>query len=384
MEYYGVIHPRRREILQLCSTALTKYTRYYAFPAILHRDRNTLLVVYKDGVSHGWDPANTDVRLSQLMFDVPSQCIVHRQTLWEDKNFIPQMGEYAQMPNGDICVYVDMQSRTERSKRTGMEMRRSVDGGNTYGPSQKVGIIDGVEYGYPLNFCERNGLVYMLAMTFPYLNGSKNDRQVHVVSSDNNGFNWRFEANLTESLKLRFNESTLVATKEGFVLFTRGESARHGGNASDDADSPACLVMLDKSFKLLRMRDCRATRCDFSQVGRPRLYQYNGKLLLITRQFIHTNEGMRMALDLFIFDPDSFEILARFRLDDPVADTQDGHYANLYLDETGQKRMLRVIDYETCPTPADPSIVRKPDIVQYSFCVDELIEQCREEVEIDF
>ena len=91
-----------------------------------------------------------------------------------------------------------------------------------------------------------------------------------------------------------------------------------------------------------------------------------------------------MTLDLFVLDPQTLEITGRFRLDDPVAEKQDGHYANCYLDNTGATPMLRVVDYETCPTPANPTIVRKPDIVQYSFAVEELLAQYKEETGHDF
>ena len=144
------------------------------------------------------------------------------------------------------------------------------------------------------------------------------------------------------------------------------------------------MAMLDGHFRALRLRDYRKTRADFSQVGRPRLYEREGRLLLITRQHIATAEGVRMALDLFVIDSASLEIRARFRLCDPVAEKQDGHYANLYFDETGSRTMLRVVDYRTCPTPANPTILRKPDIVQWSFDWQALTRQFKEETGHDF
>lgn len=384
MEYYGLIHPEYKEILRLRSAAKADYARYYAFPAILRLDEDTLLIAYKNGQAHGWDPAGAKVALEQAVLDVRSQRIVRVDELYVGPGRIPQMGEYARMPNGDVCLYIDMQALGSSAERTGMEVLRSRDGGAHYAPAQRVGAVDGVEYGYPLNFCERQGRVYLLAMTFPYLQGSKNRRQVHVLSSADSCMSWRFEANLTEALGLEFNESALVATAEGFALFTRGEAPRHVENSGTDAEAPACLVMLDERFRLLRARDYRRTRNDFSQVGRPRLYPYRGKLLLVTRQHIRTAEGVRMALDLFALDPESLEIRARVRLNDPVVEGQDGHYANLYLDATGAKPMLRAVDYLTCPTPANPSVKRKPDIVQLSFDVEDLLRQYREEAGHDF
>ena len=45
--------------------------------------------------------------------------------------------------------------------------------------------------------------------------------------------------------------------------------------------------------------------------------------------------------------------------------------------------MLRAIDYLTCPTPANPSVKRKPDIVQFSFDLDALAAQFKEETGYD-
>lgn len=385
MEFYGVIHPDYKEIRRLRSSKKTDYVRYYAFPAILHAEKDKVLVAHKNGLNHGWD-VGAQVSLDQFVIDLKTQKVEDIQPIYCKDAMIPQMGEYVKMPNGDICVYIDMQAMDKNGKnyRTGMEGLRSKDGGRTWGESQRVGVIDGVEYGYPFDFCEKNGRVYMLTMTFANLVGSKNRRQVHVISSADNGETWRFEANLTETLGLEFNESSLIATEEGFALFTRGESARHQENAGSDAESEQCLVMFDDNFKVLRMRDYHATRNDFSLVGRPRIYAYRGLIWLITRQHINTNVGVRMALDLFGFDPKTLEIRVRFRLNDPVVEGQDGHYANLYLDETGDRTMLRVVDYLTCPTPVKTSIKRKPDIVQYSFDVDELIAQAKEETGNDF
>ena len=382
MEYYGIIHPDFCEFLRLRSTARTDYARYYAFPAILPVGEK-LLIAYKDGVAHGWEREGAEVRLEQAVLDIPSQRVERVDTLYASGDRIPQMGEYVQMPNGDVCVYIDMQDRSASARRTGMEALRSADGGQSYRAEGRVGAVGGVEYGYPLNFCERDGRVYMAAMTFPNLEGSEGRRQVHVISSADSGASWQFEANLTRDLGLEFNECALVSTDEGFALFTRGEAPRHAENAGTDGEAPARLVMLDGRFRPLRMRDYRATRGDFSQVGRPRLYERSGRLLLITRQHVRTAEGIGMTLDLFALDPQSLEVRGRIRLCDPVAGDQDGHYASLYFDSTHRPPMLRAVDYLTCPTPANPSVKRKPDIVQFSFDLDALAAQFKEETGYD-
>ena len=183
MEYYGVVHPDCGGFLRLRSTAKTNYARYYAFPAILRVD-GKVLIAYKNGVSHGWEKEGAAVSLEQAVLDVASQRVERVDVLYAAEERIAQMGEYVRMPNGDIGLYIDMQDRSATSRRTGMEALRSRDGGRTYCLEGPVGLVDGVEYGYPLNFCEKNGRVYMATMTFPYLAGSKGRRQVHVISSE--------------------------------------------------------------------------------------------------------------------------------------------------------------------------------------------------------
>ena len=261
MEYYSLIHPDYKEKLTLCASSKTNYERYYAFPAILRRDANTLLIVYKNGLEHGNDAKDGLVKLDQLMLDIPTQCVINRSTVYAKPDMIPQMGEYVQMPNGDICVYIDMQNSTYWGKRTGMEYLRSTDGGMTYSNSTKFGVIDGVEYGYPLDSCYKNGRVYLLVMTFEYLQGSENRRQVHLISTGDNGQTWRFEANFTKKLGLEFNESSIVALENGFALFTRGEAPRYRTNHGTDSEAENVLAVFDDEFNLLRVRDYRHTRC---------------------------------------------------------------------------------------------------------------------------
>ncbi len=380
MEFYDVIHPNFKETRRIRTTQSTGYSRYFAFPAILKTDENTVLIAHKNGIGHGDDKCR-QVSLDQLTLDIKTNTVVRTETIYEEVGKNPQMGEYVKMPNGDICVYIDMQNSQVLSQRTGMEVLRSSDGGSSYGEPQRVGIIDGVEYGYPFDSCEKNGRLYMLVMTFPYLTGSKDRRQVHVISTDDNGISWRRESNLTEALGIEFNESALVATENGFILCTRGEHARHLENTGNDMEASACIYVLNDKFEAIRARDYRLTRADVSQFGRPRIYLYEGKLMLVTRQMIRTCDGVRMVLDLFAVNPETLEILSRVRLDDPFSDQQDGHYASLFLD--GEDRLC-AIDYETCATPANPSISRKPDIIMMAFSVSELKAQHKEMTGFDF
>lgn len=47
------------------------------------------------------------------------------------------------------------------------------DGGRSFGPVQRVGLVDGVEYGYAFDAISRNRSTWMLVMTFANLPGGK-------------------------------------------------------------------------------------------------------------------------------------------------------------------------------------------------------------------
>ena len=261
-----------------------------------------VLIAYKNGVSHGWEKEGAAVSLEQAVLDVASQRVERVDVLYAAEERIAQMGEYVRMPNGDIGLYIDMQDRSATSRRTGMEALRSRDGGRTYCLEGPVGLVDGVEYGYPLNFCEKNGRVYMATMTFPYLAGSKGRRQVHVISSADSGASWRFEANLTGKLGAGIQRVRLDCHAGRICLVHARRSAAPCGKRGCGWRSPGLPGNAGRPFPRAASAGLSQNARRFFQVGRPRLYEREGRLLLITRQHIATAEGVRMALDLFVIN----------------------------------------------------------------------------------
>jgi hypothetical protein len=120
---------------------------YLAFPALIHLGSD-VWVSFKHGMSHGGSPgASLDlVRIDTTTDQVSAPRVIARLG---DK--IMQMGEWVKFPNGDLGNYIDAQ-QVEKPARIGMRAVRSTDGGKTFGPVERVGVIDGVEYGYPFCF----------------------------------------------------------------------------------------------------------------------------------------------------------------------------------------------------------------------------------------
>ena len=66
-----------------------------------------------------------------------------------------------------------LNTRRNRHHRTGVERCKSDDRGQTFGPMERLGPVDGVEYGYIFEAIISNGRVYMLAMSFPEMTERK-------------------------------------------------------------------------------------------------------------------------------------------------------------------------------------------------------------------
>ncbi len=364
MDHTCLYRPEWKQEWTLLRTQDTGYQTYYAFPALTRRE-NDVLITVKSGHKHWGD---THASLTQLRLSASDQQVSDVRVIYEENDLTPQMGEIVQMPNGDVCVYIDMQ-KSETSTRTGLWELRSFDGGQTYPVSRPVGVINGVEYGYSMDMVAKGGQVWMLVMAFPYQTGER-DREVHLITSKDNGESWEFCANLKELFGFPFNECALLACEEGFLVFTRGEADKRDRRSSlDDFSSGQHLVVIDHNYQVLRMRDYRKTTDFFTLTGRPRLYWLEGELCLFTRQWNEDVQNRMMSCDMFRIDPVTMEILSRVRLDEPRFPKQDGHYPLVYT----QDGLLHVITYITCPKDERETFEPKCDLVQLSFRLDEVL-----------
>jgi hypothetical protein len=273
-----------------------------------------------------------------------------------------QMGEWVRIPNGDIASYIDCQVKTDGTTRAGLRVVRSTDGGKTFGPLERVGIVEGVEYGYAFQAVVEQRTTWLLAMTFSSLTGGKavHPRRPHagsvdVIRSDDNGRTWRFVRNLSHEFgDASFNESTFIRHGDGFLISTRGYDDRQRVHVTDG------------SFRVLRQADLTATHPFIGgYVGRPRLFVRDGQVYLLGRNW--TTAPRVMQLCLFRLDPATLTVPAYSILDNAEkANVVDGYYAMPYFRGSGAETRLYVVDYKGIK--GQPA----PDIIHHEYRWDEV------------
>jgi hypothetical protein len=272
-----------------------------------------------------------------------------------------QMGEWVRFPNGDIANYIDAQSPGSATTRVGLRVVRSVDGGKTFGPLERVGVIDGVEYGYAFDSIVEGKTTWMLVMTFSNLTGGKSvyptrphAGSVDVVQSDDNGHTWRRVRNLSHEFgDVPINESAFIRQGDGFLVTTRGY------------DNHERLHLTDATFRVQRQTDLTAMHPFItSHVGRPRLFVRDGQIYLLGRNV--SKKGMPMQLALFRIDPETLGATSHVILDNAeMQNVTDGYYAMPWFRGTGEATMLHIVTYKGRDK-------QPPDIVHFAFRWDEV------------
>ncbi|MFO1436790.1 MAG: sialidase family protein [Verrucomicrobiaceae bacterium] len=309
---------------------------YLAFPTLIELG-DEVLVSYKRGKSHA---ADAGARQELLRLERATGKVLSTGTLAEVKGEIMQMGEWVRFANGDVANYIDAQE-AQGSLRTGLAVVRSNNGGTTFGPVQRLGVVDGMEYGYAFDSITRGSTTWMLVMTFANLTGGKlvfktksQPGSVDVIRSDDNGLTWRFVRRITAELgHAPINESAFMPHGDGFIVTARGY------------DNRQWLLRTDVAFKVLQKVDLNAAH-DFitSHIGRPRLFQRDVSCYLLGRNW--AAPGL-MQLALFKFDPQTLDITRYVILDNaekkPVA---DGYYAQPYWTERDGHTRFHVITYK--------------------------------------
>jgi hypothetical protein len=326
---------KQQSVEILAASSETPDRPYLAFPAIV--DLGTeVLVSFKHGRAHAGD---ADAPLEWLRFDKASSRTQPQGTLAAVKGEIMQMGEWVRFPNGDIANYIDAQK--PKVLRTGLAVVRSTDGGRTFGPVQRLGPVDGVEYGYAFDAISRNGSTWMLVMTFANLPGGKlvykyssQPGSVDVIRSDDNGRTWRFVRKLTHELgDAPINESAFVPHGDGFLIVARGYDDRQW------------LLRTDAAFKVVAKTNLPAAHPFLKTVDRPRLFQRDGSFYLLGRNRV----GQRAAeLALFRIDPDTLAVTRHVVLDTAPDQKSagDSFYAQPFWHERDGQPHFHLITYK--------------------------------------
>ncbi|QDS89094.1 hypothetical protein EC9_32910 [Rosistilla ulvae] len=328
---------------------------YLAFPAIVRGDEDHVLISYKRGRSHAND---TGAPLEVARFNVVTNEIESRKIVSDDPSLIYQMGEWLRFSDGSLGNFVDVQKVVvdqgkRANHRVGVQFVTTTDSGASYSPMQPWGAIDGVEYGYVFDGVEVNGVIYVLAMTFPELSAAKTrfDAQgkriygtVTALSFD--GKEWKFERNLTEEFGgAAINESCLIASEDGFIVATRGY------------DNKARLHRVDRTFEVRQSRNLTEQYDQIRGiVGRPRLFREGDGLYLLGRNYRKTG---KMELCLFRVDEESLEVEQGVVLGPRnQAKIVDGYYAMPYFTGSAKDRRLNIITYRRDSQAKSPDIVR--------------------------
>lgn len=344
---------KQRTFQILASSAETPDRPYLAFPAILERDTD-VLISYKHGRSHAGDADST---LEWIRLEKDSDRKISQQTLAAVNGEIMQMGEWVRFPNGDIANYIDAQRSSVL--RTGLAFVRSADRGHTFGSVQRLGRVDGVEYGYAFDAISQNGSTWMLVMTFANLPGGKlvykyasQPGSVDVIQTDDNGHTWRFVSSITKELgDAPINESAFVPYKDGFIVASRGY------------DSRQWLMRTDRDFKRLAATNLPTSYPFFKTADRPRLFQRDGFYYLLGRNRV----GERATeLALFKLNPENLSITRHVVLDTSANQSAgDSFYAQPYWQVRNAQTLFQIITYKRM---AGPGL----DIVRFEFDWDDV------------
>lgn len=327
---------------------------YLAFPAIVSSGKNEILLSYKRGESHARDIGAV---LEIVRYDLESGRRIQDPIQIGVPGEIMQMGEWIRFPDGSLSTYIDAQVVDSAGKhaRTGLARVTSRDNGKRFGSVERVGIIDGVEYGYLFDSATIGKRVYALIMTFEYLAGGR--RTVDALYTDDNGTSWHFLKNLSQEFgDIRINESSLLPYKNGFLVATRGY------------DNQQRLHFVDRKFNLIRETNITEdTPSIDSYMGRPRLFTYDGEHFIVGRNWRNRDRSIPMELGLARFNPDTLKVEKLFALDNASqGKVTDGYYPCPIIVDTGREKLLNVFDYRAY-------LGNPPDIIRLQFRSEEFL-----------
>lgn len=347
--------------------------RYLAFPVTQGLDDGSILVGYKRGYAHAFDREAT---FDLLRLDLKTQRGHRQEPPLHRPALNLQNGEFVRFGNGDIACYIDVQAPvreagSDEATRLGLIEFRSTDGGRTFRDVGRVGLVDGVEYGYAFEARTEGTTTWMLAMTFANLPGGRSVTPtrpkagaVAVLRTDDHGRSWRRVKDLTATFGAAINESSFLRYRDGFIVVSRPYAEAQP------------VIFTDDDFNVRRQVDFVA-RYGFvaKGMGRPRVFQRDGRFYILARNTFkpaaapptgRPGEHNRMRLSLLRFDPETLAVEQHVVLDNAGNESViDAYYATPHWVERQGKTYFNVVTYKRLSG-------RMPDIVRLEYLWDEV------------
>ncbi len=340
-----------------------KQNPYLLAPTVVRVSDREVFINFKRGSSHGWEKeADCDL----IRFDTVAHKIIEHRTIGHapDRKF--QLTIPVRLSNGDIHFYADYQTTGDdgRHYRDGMRFCTSTDQGKTLSAWKELGLINGVEYGYPLDFIIEGKTVYMLAMSFGYRPGGL--WSIAVLKSEDNAQTWRFVRNISAELGgIRINESGFVRLGSDFIIVVRGYAGQR-----------TRIARFDENFKLKKAADlterCPAIR---SYIGWPRVIAKDGAIYIAGRNWTEKPASKltprpahfpgiedNQQLCLIRVNPESLDVDQVAVLDNEggLMPVIDGYYAAPYWEERDGETWFNTFTYRSIG-------LNTPDLVRLEY-----------------
>lgn len=348
-----VVAPRLAERVLVSPATQPEAFRYAAFPTLLRVGPDEVWLAYKVGRSHATD-AGAAIEVVRHTLSTGRTELLQRLVAPVPKLY--QMGELARMPDGSVLLAIDVQEVgwDGRHYRAGAAVFRWDAARRAFAGPTPLGAVEGVLYGYPLDFISEGRTTWQVIMAFGY-HQPGGRWSVDVLRSEDSGGSWRLVRNLTEEFGgIRANESGFVRHGDGFVVATRGY------------DGLARLHRTDAELRVRRQVELSGQYPFINNIiGRPRLFVREGQGYVIGRNWSRAKASGAganpMQLSLIRFDPETLAVAGCTVLDNADrANVTDGYYAVTTFTGEGAETRLHVFTYKALDR-------KPPEIVRYDY-----------------